>query len=95
MIVPALKIIRTYCLSLLPDKRRRRFGAVLRNHIYSTRPLTVAVDIDNIEEHPRPENWRRGYYGKGRDAWDSTPRPFAPSEKSLYNVYEQPYFGEA
>ena len=81
-VVPDLKISRTYCVSLEPSPRRAH-GVVLRNHVYSTRPVGMQLTISHIEESPGPAEWRRGYYGKGRSAWDTAPQPLAPAEECL------------
>ena len=82
LIVPDLKISRSYCLSLQPAPKRLA-GALLRNHVYSTRPVSLQLAIDRVEEAPGPGQWRRGYYGKGRSAWDTAPAPLGPHEEIL------------
>ena len=43
-VVPDLKISRTYCVSLEPSPRRAH-GVVLRNHVYSARPVGMQLTI--------------------------------------------------
>ncbi len=49
----------------------------IANHIFLSKP--VAIDLTNdleLQEEADPETeYRKGFYGKGREAWDTNPQP--------------------
>ena len=82
LVCSELRISRTYCLSSVPRKHGY-LGVSIKNHVYSSRPASVPVEIDSVAEFPGPDTWRRGFYGKGSDAWNVKPEPIAPHDECL------------
>ena len=78
---PEFKISRTYCVSAVANKYNA-LGASIFNHVDSTRPTTVRVHVSSVAESPGPEAWRRGYYGRGAEQWQTDPQPLQPGESS-------------
>ena len=78
---PEFKISRTYCVSAVANKYNA-LGVSIFNHVYSTRPTTVRVHVSSVAESPGPEAWRRGYYGRGAEQWQTDPQPLQPGESS-------------
>ncbi len=75
------RISRTYCVSAVANKYSA-LGVSIFNHIYSTRPTSVRVHVSSVEELPGPTSWRRGYYGRGAEQWQTDPQPLPPGESS-------------
>ena len=75
------RISRTYCVSAVANKYSALEVSIF-NHIYSTRPTSVRVHVSSVEELPGPTSWRRGYYGRGAEQWQTDPQPLPPGESS-------------
>ena len=63
------------CLSVA----KKYLGASIFDCVCSTRP-TVRVHMSSIAESRGPEAWRRGYYGRGAEKWQTDPQPLQPGE---------------
>lgn len=82
LICPDFRISRTYCMSSNPRKHGY-LGVSLKNHVYSSRPASVPINIAGVDTQPGPSTWRRGYYGKGADAWNVKPEPVGPHDECM------------
>lgn len=75
------RISRTYCLSSKPNKYAT-IQATISNHVYSTRPTSERLHVSSIAELEGPGSWRRGFFGKGAEQWQTDPQPLAAGESN-------------
>ena len=77
-----MHITRTYCISSRPCSYSGH-GCRIFNHIFSTRPASVALTDWSIEPYtPAETDWRRGYGGAGRRNWDTQVTAMALHDES-------------
>ena len=82
LVLENAEISRSYCFGAVPAPRAK-FGVQLYNHVFSTRPAAVQLRIVGRDAIPTPDNWRRGYWGKGAAAWDTQVQPLGVHDETV------------
>lgn len=76
--IPAdVRITRSYCFSACPDRRVKPcpLGVRIYNHMFSSMPVSLEIADYTIEDCSVPSEWRRGFWGSGKQNWMTNPQP--------------------